>query len=284
MKLLSVETDELRTRRLSYEQKGYGHAYSLGAEGNVMSSLQDKNVVVIGGSRGLGRVIVEAALSEGARTLAVARHREALDKLSADLPTIAILAIDATREDAPERVFAALTPDLLVIAAGAIPPGASLQDQSWSEFSVNWETDVKASFLFCKAALRAPLAPGTKIVLISSGAGIGGSPISGGYAGSKRMQMFMANYCQKESDRHNLGLRFVSIAPGRIMPETDLGKAAVDGYSRYLGVSPSDFIKGMDSAQTPNDVAKAVITFATSDAVLDGNAFVVAGDGMKAVA
>ena len=65
------------------------------------------------------------------------------------------------------------------------------------------------------------------MILISSGAGIGGSPISGGYAGAKRMQMFLASYCQKESARLGLGIRFAALVPMRLMPETELGKVAV---------------------------------------------------------
>ena len=42
-----------------------------------MGSLQGQNVVVVGGSRGVGRSIVEAAFSEGAAVLAVARGAEA---------------------------------------------------------------------------------------------------------------------------------------------------------------------------------------------------------------
>jgi hypothetical protein len=30
------------------------------------------------------------------------------------------------------------------------------------------------------------------------------------------------------------------------MPDTELGKHAVAGYSRYLGMSAADFIKSMD--------------------------------------
>lgn len=134
---------------------------------------------------------------------------------------------------------------------------------SWSQFSAPWETDVRMSFLFCGHALRSPLAAGSAVILISSGAGIGGSPISGGYAGAKRMQMFMAGYCQKESGRLGLGLRFTALAPSRIMPETELGRAAVGGYARYLGISPEDFVQGMRNRQTPPDVAHAVIRIAT---------------------
>jgi hypothetical protein len=71
-------------------------------------------------------------------------------------------------------------------------------------------------FLFRRAALRLPLATGATVILISSGAVTGGSPISGGYTGAKRMQMFMANYCQKESDRLGLGFRFIALAPAGI--------------------------------------------------------------------
>ncbi|MBW4697508.1 MAG: hypothetical protein KME03_06355 [Aphanocapsa lilacina HA4352-LM1] len=38
-----------------------------------MGALKGKHVVVVGGSRGVGRVIVEAAIAAGARVLAVAR-------------------------------------------------------------------------------------------------------------------------------------------------------------------------------------------------------------------
>lgn len=33
---------------------------------------------------------------------------------------------------------------------------------------------------------------------------------------------------------------------GACMPDTELGKHAVAGYSRYLGMSAADFIKSMD--------------------------------------
>jgi NAD(P)-dependent dehydrogenase (short-subunit alcohol dehydrogenase family) len=245
-------------------------------------ALSGKNVVVIGGSRGVGRTIVEEARAQGARVLAVARGQRALDELAHDLAGTLTLALDAASNDAAARVFATLRPDVLVICGGATPPTAPLQDLSWDQFAINWETDVKASFLFCKAALSSPLPPGSTVILISSGAAMGGSPISGGYAGAKRMQMFMANYAQKESDRLELGLRFLALAPARIMPETNLGKAAVDGYARYLGIPATDFIKGMSARQTPNDVAKAVAEFAVNPRARNENVFIISGTGIEA--
>jgi len=132
------------------------------------------------------------------------------------------------------------------VTAGAFPPAAPLHEQSWHEFSVNWEVDVKVAFHFSKAALTLPLPAGSTVILISSGAALAGSPISGGYAGAKRTQIFIANYAQKESDRLKLAITFTALAP-RMMPESELGKHAVAGYARYLGISEADFIQSMDS-------------------------------------
>ena len=96
------------------------------------------------------------------------------------------------------------------------------------------------------------------------------------------MQMFMANYRQKESDRLGLGCRFVALAPARIMPQTGLGKSAVESYSRYLGIPAVDFIKGMNAAQAPQDVAKAVVEFSVDPNAALGSAFVVSGNGVQA--
>jgi NAD(P)-dependent dehydrogenase (short-subunit alcohol dehydrogenase family) len=182
----------------------------------------------------------------------------------------------------PGRVFDLLQPDVLVVCAGAFPPAAPLHEQSWQQFAVNWEADVKIAFHFCKAALSRPLPSGATVILISSGAALAGSPISGGYAGAKRTQIFMANYSQKESDRLGLGLRFLALAP-RMMPDTELGQHAVAGYSRYLGISASDFIQGMTSPPTASDVAAGVIELVTKPDRHKGSVFIVSGQGLEAV-
>lgn len=248
-----------------------------------MGSLQGQNVVVVGGSRGVGRSIVEAVLGEGAKVLAVARGAAALKRLSDETPGVKTLAADATNEAAPKAVFAALSPDVLVICAGALAPSVPLQDQSWEGFSANWESDVKAAFLFCQAALRGPLKPGTRVVLISSGAALsGGPPFAGGYAGAKRMQIFLAGHCQKESDRLGMGLRFIALSPARIMPKTGVGDAGIESFSAYMGVPPTDVLASMTDMQTPADVGRAVVALVTGQ--LQGSSFVVSGSGLAAAA
>jgi NAD(P)-dependent dehydrogenase (short-subunit alcohol dehydrogenase family) len=246
-------------------------------------SLQGKRVVVLGASRGVGREIAQRASAEGAQLLAVARQRGDLAALAKSAPGIETLALDAATEAAPSMVFQKGRPDILVICGGATPPVQPMSELSWTEFSVNWEVDAKMAFLFCREALQAPLAAGSVVVIISSGAGIGGSPISGGYAGAKRMQMFIAKYCQAESDRRKLGIRFVALVPSRIMPETDLGRAAVNGYAQYLGVTAEKFLENMGPRQSPAKVAEAVIEIAKKPPAEPGSIFTISAEGMATV-
>lgn len=246
--------------------------------------LRSKNVVVIGGSKGVGRAIVAAAHAQGAQVLAVARQAEPLSKLAAEFPGVGTLQLDATDENAPAQVFATLFPDVLVVCAGATPHMAPLGEQSFEQFSRNWNSDVKMALIFSQAALTTPFPSGTTIILISSGAALNGSPMSGGYAGSKRTQMFIASYAQQEAERMNLGLRFIALVPGGIMPGTDLGKAAVSGYASYRGISVEDFVKGLGSSPTPEDVANAVVELASYPGSKEGNAFLISGKGLEMLA
>ena len=237
-------------------------------------------MVVIGGSRGVGRCIAESGIRRGARVLAVARHEAPLRRLARDVPGVEVLALDATRPSAPSKVFEVLVPDILVLGGGAAPTTAPLHEQTWRQFGVNWESDVKIAFHFCKAALARPLPADSSIVLIASSAALSGSPLTGGYAGAKRTQMLIANYSQKEADRLGLRLQFVALAPG-IIPETDFGKLAVDVYSRYLGMSQHDIIRAMASPPTQSDVAKAVVELAANPLQSKGKMFTVSGKGLK---
>ncbi|GCF10942.1 SDR family NAD(P)-dependent oxidoreductase [Dictyobacter arantiisoli] len=246
-------------------------------------SLYGKNVVVVGGSKGVGRAIVAATHAQGAQVLAVARQEEPLKKLADAFPGVRLLALDASDERAPATVFATLLPDILVISAGAIPYAAPLVEQTFEQFSRNWNSEVKMSLLFAQAALTTPLSSGATIILISSGAAIGGSPLSGGYAGSKRTQMFIAHYAQQEAERLQLDMRFLALAPGGMMPETELGKAAVEAYASSVGLSATDFIKRRGSSQTPEDVANAVVELASHPRNREGNVFMISKKGIEAL-
>jgi NAD(P)-dependent dehydrogenase (short-subunit alcohol dehydrogenase family) len=73
-------------------------------------------------------------------------------------------------------------------------------------------------------ALLKPLRPGSRVVVISSGAAVAGSPLSGGYAGAKATQRFITAYAQEEASRSGLDITFSAVLP-RITPLTSLSSA-----------------------------------------------------------
>jgi hypothetical protein len=55
---------------------------------------------------------------------------------------------------------------------------APVHEQTWETFSRNWHADTRHVFTWTRAALREPLAPGSVVVAMSSGAALGGPPLS----------------------------------------------------------------------------------------------------------
>src|SRR5271155_1806274 len=156
-------------------------------------TLKDKTIVVTGGSRGLGLGLVEALVDQGAKVTVVARDQTSLAAVERRLG-VAVISADIAEEGAAQRILADVRPEVLVLNAGATPRMGRLDQLSWAAFSATWETDVKAGLYWMQAALNLPLPPGACVLVVSSGAAQLGSPLSGGYAGAKRLIFFMAKY------------------------------------------------------------------------------------------
>jgi len=65
-------------------------------------------------------------------------------------------------------------------------------------FSVNRHTDVRIAFHWVREALLKPLRSGSKVIVISSGAAVQGSPPSGGYAGAKATRRVIRDQSEQE--------------------------------------------------------------------------------------
>lgn len=136
-------------------------------------SLKDKNVIVTGGSRGLGLGLVEALVAHGARVTVVARDRDALSAAGTRLG-VATISADVTEEAAAQRILAEVHPEILVLNAGTPPRMGRLDQMSWADFTAPWETDVKAGLYWLQAALNLPLKPASRVLVGASGAALDG--------------------------------------------------------------------------------------------------------------
>ena len=200
----------------------------------------------------------------GAHVVGVARSSTHLDEARAELGgTFTAITADAADPATASRLIDEYRPRTLVLCAGAAPRMAPIQEQTWETFSRNWNVDVAQAFHWIRAALQHPLAPGSSVIAMSSGAAINGSPLSGGYAGAKATVRIIAGYAAVESERAGLGIDFVSVLP-QLTPATELGAKAVAAYAEREGVDVEAFLKGRGPVLTPEQVGKSVLELATT--------------------
>jgi NAD(P)-dependent dehydrogenase (short-subunit alcohol dehydrogenase family) len=240
-------------------------------------SLKDKNVIVTGGSRGLGLGLVEALVAHGARVTVVARDADALASVRARLG-VATISADVTDETAAHRILAEVRPDILALNAGTTPRMGRLDQLSWADFTAPWETDVKAGLYWLQAALKAPLKRGSRVLVVSSGAAVSGSPMSGGYGGAKRMLWFMASYANRVSEQKDLGIRFQAIVPRQMVAGTGVGDEASNTYARAMGIQPQEYLARFGAPMPPREFGEKVVSVLDDPKYAEGFAFGLKGD------
>jgi NAD(P)-dependent dehydrogenase (short-subunit alcohol dehydrogenase family) len=242
-----------------------------------MSELNGKTAMVVGASRGLGRGIASAIAAAGAEVIAIARSAVPQTELPGGIQPVVADASDAS---AAGTLLDRYQPEAVVLVAGAAPLVRPLQQQTWETFSANWNTDVRIAFHWLREALLKPLPPGSRVIVISSGAALAGSPLSGGYAGAKATQRFITAYAQEEANLADLHLNFTAVLP-RITPLTELGRPAVEAYAARSGLSVPDYVKQFGEALTPEVAGASVVELLTADIATVAPSYVLGGAGLQ---
>ena len=233
-------------------------------EPNEPLSLDGTTAIVTGASRGFGRSIAAALTAEGVHVIGVARSADRLAEVGDELGDgFTAVSADAAVAGTARRLIDEYGPATVVLCAGVAPAMAALQDQTWESFSEAWSVDVAQAFHWTRAALSRPLAPGSAVIALSSGAALKGSPLSGGYAGAKATVRFITSYAAAESERLGLGIEFVSVLP-QLTPDTELGLAAVRAYAGRQGVDVDAFVNSMAPVLTAEHVGKTVLDIASA--------------------
>ncbi len=242
-----------------------------------MQTFEKRRVLITGGSRGLGLGVVEALVARGAVVTVVARDAGRLDELKSRLG-VAVIPGDAADPGFARSVLRDVRPSLLLLNAGATPTMAPLHQQTWESFSEIWNVDVKAAFHWVQAALRLPLERGSRVLLSSSGAAIEGSPLSGGYAGAKRMIWLMASYANGVAGNLDLGIRFQALLLRQIVGATPLGHAAATAYARSKGLSTEAFLAGFGKPLSLRDYGEHVATLLSDPQYESATALAIRGE------
>ena len=239
-----------------------------------------QTALVVGASRGFGRGVVESLVARGLTITAVARTRDDLEDL-ARKTSAKIVVADATDEQATERILSDAKPNLLVLSAGTALDLRPVHEHTWETFSRAWEVDTKLTFLWVRASLRADQGP-QHVVVFGSGAALLGSPLSGGYAGAKMMNAFIAQYAAGIASRAKRSIRFHCLIPP-MSPHTELGAAAARAYAQAAGQTFEDFVKKLPSPPTPADIGASVVALHQDPKKWNQVSYRVSADGLAPV-
>ncbi|HMB93748.1 MAG TPA: 3-oxoacyl-[acyl-carrier-protein] reductase [Rhodothermales bacterium] len=227
----------------------------------------DTSVLVTGGTRGIGRAIVEAFAEAGARVAFTYRsstdEAEALKQSLQESGTeVLVFQGDAADSEAANAAVQGVlnawgTLDVLVNNAGITRDNLMLR-MSEDDWDAVINTNLKSLFNFAKAVYRPMMKQrGGRIVNISSVVGVTGNPGQTNYAASKAGIIGFSKSLAKE-----LGSRGVTVnvvAPGYV--ETDMTAELPEAAREaMLGIVP------LRRPATPEDIAGAVLFLASPSA------------------
>ncbi len=233
--------------------------------------LAGRHALVTGGSKGIGRAIVEALVEEGAHVLAIARGAVELEDVAKLSPRIRTATVDVTnRSDVdrlPELLGVAEPLDLLVNNAGIWMERGFLE-YTHDEWDRTLATNLTAVFDVTRAVLPRILAsPSGRIINIAAIDGEKGFPRLTAQCASKAGLIGLTRALAKELWDRPITVN--AVCPAAIDKDT--------GY-RQTTVRPPE-----PKLALPWDVARAVVYLASDEAArITGTCLDVHGVGFLA--
>ncbi len=194
-----------------------------------MQSLKNKNALITGAGKGIGKAVALALAAEGVNVILLARTKTDLEQVAAEaqnfgvktlILTADIANIDSVNDAVNNAIAEFKTIDILINNAGIGKFGKFL-DLTPAEF----ENIIKVNLFGIYYATRAVL-PGMieqqsgDIINISSTAGLKGAPLTSAYSASKFAVMGLTESLMQEVRKHNI--RVTALTPSTVA--TDMAK------------------------------------------------------------
>jgi len=201
---------------------------------------QDKVVLIVGASSGMGRGVALELAAAGASIVATARRQDRLESLAAEIGakggTCLALAADAEDEAAAAGVIAAAVErfgriDLALLNAGGAP-ALDLRRMTAAEVKAYMRSNYDVTVNYLMPVLHQMVRQrGGLVAHTNSLAGLIGVPLQGPYSAAKGAVRLLIDTCRIEF--HRYGIRFLSIYPGFIATD----RVADDGMPAPLEIS-----------------------------------------------
>ena len=210
--------------------------------------LVGKVALVTGASAGIGKACALALVAEGAKVVLVARRKDRLDELIAQIQAsggqaLAVVGDARDEQTALNAVAGGLEKfgkiDILINNAG-VGNYKNLVDTSAEDYDEMMDSNVRSTFLFSRHVVPGMIAQKSGTVLmISSMAGIYGFGGEAVYCATKFAQVGFAQALDKELRPH--GIKVGLICPGGVKTEFALGKGRTEESVAQSGMlEPED--------------------------------------------
>lgn len=240
--------------------------------------LANKNAIVTGAAKGMGRAITTTLAREGANVFLTARDVDALKPVAAEVTALGRKAFihpcDVTEEDQVKAMAAKAREvfggevDILVNVAGVTGPiETPVQDVPVDGFDFTINANVRGTFLPIKHVVPMMIARRSgKIVNIAGTSGLRGYPMRTAYSASKWAVRGITRTVALEVGKHNINVN--AVCPGIVetprMEKLCQEKAKARGWT-YEQVY-EEYVQDMALRRvtTVQDVANAVL-FMCSD-------------------
>ena len=236
-----------------------------------------RRVLVTGAGSGIGRAVARAFAAAGHAVTIAGRRMDPLEQTAAGHPMTCRTA-DVTDEAQVEALFDA--PFDVVIANAGGAGSAKLEQVTLEDWNATLAVNLTGTFLTFRAALRAGMGPGGRLIALASVAGLKGSAGIAPYVAAKHGVVGLVRSVAIEVAKR--GITCNAICPGYV--ETPLADQAAAAISARLGI-PDDEARRKLAAANPtgrliaaDEVAAVALFLASAGAAqVNGHALSVSG-------
>jgi 3-oxoacyl-[acyl-carrier protein] reductase len=227
--------------------------------------LKDKVAIVTGGGIGLGRAYCKALAAEGAKVVVADIQDDAAKAVAKEVGGIAV-RVDVTSPEQTQAMAAKALEayggiDVLVNNAGMY---SSIKKRPFTEIPLDeWDrcmaVNVKGVFLCCRAVHPQMKQQGKgKIINISSGTVLGGTPMFLHYVTSKAGVIGLTRSLAREIGGD--GINVNAITPGLTIADENQKKMLSEEY-----LAPRRQARAIKRDQYPEDLVGAVVFLSSAD-------------------
>lgn len=201
-----------------------------------MSDLKNKNALITGAGKGIGKAIAIALAKEGVNVILVSRTQADVDQLATEISALGVksLALSADVSDinsinsAVEKAFAEFkTIDILINNAGIAAFGnfMTLEPAAWEKII---QVNLMGTYYTTRAVLPNMIERQTgDIINISSTAGLNGNALTSAYSASKFAVLGLTDSLMQEVRKYNI--RVTALTPSTVATDLALDLKLTDG-------------------------------------------------------